>query len=146
MLPVERLIHPQLVVGRPAPSRLESLAVQESQTVSLSWRSPLACKCIINMTPDDFYASCIPFLPNLDGVIFFDMATHEILCLRPSAAVEFHSLIDDVDLRWYAKGLDETFALKTLAPTEVIPQCASGRCIIFHVKESKDFKSSWFRL
>lgn len=93
------------------------------------------------MTPDDFYASCIPFLPNLDRVIFFDMATHEILCLRPSAAVEFHSLID-VDHRWYAKGLDETFALRTLAPMEVIPHCASGRCIIFHGKESKDFKST----
>lgn len=59
-----------------------------------------------------------PALRNLDGALFFDMATHEVLCLRQSpssASLEFLSLIDDADHRW-------------------------GRCIIFHRKNG-GFKS-----
>lgn len=76
ILPTEGLIHPQPIMRNPTPARLESsLAVQISQT------TPIAYKCTVKMTPDNFYASCMK-LPPYNGVIFFELATREVLVQR----------------------------------------------------------------
>ena len=77
----------------PTPARLESsLAIQISQT------TPIAYKCTVNMTHDDFYASCMK-LPPYNGVIFFEIATREVLFLRRETADQLPNLIDDLDDR-----------------------------------------------
>jgi hypothetical protein len=73
ILPTEGMIQAQSII------RLPTSAISKSHdTVQISQMSPNVCKCIVNMSPDDFYALFIK-LPPYNRVIFFEVATREVL-------------------------------------------------------------------
>lgn len=108
------------------PARLES-----PQAVQISQITPIACRCTVNLTPNNFYA-LFTKLPPYNGVIFFETATREALFFRPETADQLLNLIDDLDNRWYARVVDDAFSLKTFPPNEVFAICQSGPCLFFH--------------
>lgn len=93
------------------------------------------------MSPDDFYASFIK-LPRYNGVVFFEVATREALFLRPETADKLPDLIDDLDLRWYAKVVNDTLSLKTFPLKDVFAMCQREPCFFFYGRtEGSGFKS-----
>lgn len=136
ILPTGDLTDSRAIMPSSTPARLES-----SQAVQISQMTPIACKCTVSLTPDDFY-SLFTKLPPYNGVIFFETATREALFFRPETSDQFPNLIDDLDNRWYARVVDDTLSLKTFPPNEVFAICQSGPCFFFHGRpDGGNFKS-----
>ncbi|KAJ6115238.1 hypothetical protein N7486_001016 [Penicillium sp. IBT 16267x] len=79
----------QIVAPPPSSSRpaLEILA-QSSQS----------CRCKVNLTPQDLYAS----IPSYVAITFYDIEKEEALFFRGQDSLHFLNLIEDHSNRWYA--------------------------------------------
>jgi hypothetical protein len=115
---------------QPIQSDVENQYI-EPDIASLEWQSPEACCFKIHINADNFYASYKPYLESLDGVLFFDVTTKEVFCLRRAGFHQLPDLIKEIEKRWFAK-VDDTLILKTLNANEAFTQCERGKCIIFH--------------
>ena len=129
------------VSSHPLPIVQGTVPTQSNQVTQISEMTPIVCKCTVNMTPDDFYAAFTK-LPPYNGVIFFDIATSEVLFFRAETANQAHEWIEDLDDRWYARVVDDAFSLKTFSPNEVFTICQNGPCFFFHGRrDESSFKS-----
>lgn len=125
----------------PLPIVQGPVPTQSNQVTQISEMTPIVCKCTVNMTPDDFYAAFTK-LPPYNGVMFFDIATSEVLFFRAETANQAHEWIEDLDDRWYARVVDDAFSLKTISPNEVFTMCQIGPCFFFHGRrDESSFKS-----
>jgi len=81
---------------------MQNLApAQSNQVTQTSEITPIVCKYTVSITPNDFYA-VFTKLPPYNGVIFFDIATSEVLFFRAETANQAYKWIEDLDDRWYA--------------------------------------------
>ena len=136
ILPTEGMIQAQSIM-RPPTSGLSN----SHDAVRILQMSPTVCKCTVNMSPDDFYASFTK-LPPYNRVVFFEVATREALFLRSETADKLPDLIDDLDLRWYAKVVNNTLSLRTFPPKDVFAMCQREPCFFFYGRtEGSGFKS-----
>lgn len=136
ILPTEGMIQAQAIIQLPNSDLSNS-----HDAVQILQMSPTACKCTVNMSPDDFYASFIK-LPRYNGVVFFEVATREALFLRPETADKLPDVINDLDLRWYAKVVNDTLSLKTFPLKDVFAMCQREPCFFFYGRtEGSGFKS-----
>lgn len=130
-----------VVSCHPLPIVQGIVPTQSNQVTRIAEMTPNVCKCTINMTPDNFYAAFTK-LPPYNGVIFFDIATSEVLFFRAETANQAHEWIEDLDDRWYARVVDDAFSLKTFSPNEVFTMCQNGPCFFFHGRrDESSFKS-----
>ena len=123
----------------PQPSGQAQTIQTNPSIATLEWQSPEACSFTIHISADNFYSSYKPYLDSLDGVLFFDVMTKEVFCLRRAGFHQLPDLIKEIEKRWFAK-VEDGLVLKTLNANEAFKQCERGKCIIFH--GTTKFKSS----
>jgi hypothetical protein len=122
-LSLERIPQRQIELPQPPPAH--------QSTSGLNWSSTSSCKFTVNMSANEFYASCFPFLHKLDGVLFFHMSKCQVTCVLPDGIDQLSNLVEDMPNTWFARIIDNSLILKTLTLQEVWEQCHRGKCIIF---------------
>lgn len=126
------------------PSVGETASDQVNTTaLSITSQSRAACKCVTDMTPDFFWASCKPYLSSLPYVILFGVSRHEVLFLGLSNAHSIFEFAPEINEGWCAKveELPGQFpTLRTIARAEIQPQAIKGGILFYGV--TGDFRST----
>jgi hypothetical protein len=111
--------------------------------LSITSQSHAACKCVTDMAPDFFWASCKPFLSSLPYVILFGVSRHEVLFLGLSNAHEIFEFAPEINAGWCARVEElsgQCPTLRTLTRAEIQPQAIKGGILFYG--DTGDFRST----
>jgi hypothetical protein len=126
------------------PSLGETASDQVSTTaLSITSQSRAACKCVTDMTPDFFWASCKPYLSSFPYVILFGVSRHEVLFLGLSNAHAIFDVAPEINTGWCAKVEElpgQCPTLRTLARAEIQPHAIKGGVLFYG--DTGDFRST----
>lgn len=126
------------------PSLGETASDQVSTTtLSITSQSRAGCKCVTDLTPDFFWASCKPYLSSLPYVILFGVSRHEVLFLGLSNAHAIFDIAPEINVGWCAKVEElpgQYPTLRTLARGEIQPQAIKGGILFYG--DTGDFRST----